>query len=137
MKNEIILKEPQLLTLNEIAELLPKLDLFIQWANDVKEYAKEQALKGKKINGYKLVNGRPTRKWLNENEAIKTLSALGFTGEQILETKLLSPAKIEMLLGKDNFLKELNQLVNSESKTINLVEVSDKREEIIVNKKGE
>ena len=134
MKNEIILKEPATLSLDEIAEILPKLDQLIEWANSVREYAKEQALKGEKINGYKLVNGRPTRKWLNEPEVIKVLNTLGYSKEQILETKLLSPAKIETLLGKDNFFKELNKLVNSESKTINLVELSDKREEIIIKK---
>ncbi len=134
MKNEVILKEPATLSLDEIAGILPKLDQIIEWANSVREYAKQQALKGEKIQGYKLVNGRPTRKWVNEELVIGKLTELGYSSEKILETKLLTPAKIETLLGKDRFFKEFNELVNSESKTINLVELSDKREEIIIKK---
>ena len=134
MKNEVILKELATLSLDEIAGILPKLDQIIEWANSVREYAKQQALKGEKIQGYKLVNGRPTRKWVNEELVIGKLTELGYSSEKILETKLLTPTKIESLLGKDRFFKEFNELVNSESKTINLVELSDKREEIIIEK---
>ena len=134
MKNEVILKEPATLSLDEIAGILPKLDQIIEWANSVREYAKQQAITGEKIQGYKLVNGRPTRKWVNEELVIGKLTELGYSSEKILETKLLTPTKIESLLGKDRFFKEFNELVNSESKTINLVELSDKREEIIIKK---
>ncbi len=56
-------KEPDLLSNDEIAEILPQLEKLTAWAGDVKEYALKQAINGEEFNGYKLVEGRSIRKY--------------------------------------------------------------------------
>ena len=55
-------KEPSLLTHQEIGEVLDKADALSAWAEDVKSFAFKEALSGHNIPGYKLVEGRSTRK---------------------------------------------------------------------------
>lgn len=51
---------------SEIEAILEKADALASWANDVKEYALSQALSGKQWTGYKIVEGRSTRKYTDE-----------------------------------------------------------------------
>ena len=37
--------------------VVPRLDDLVSWANDIKEYALQQALSGTKYDGYKVVEG--------------------------------------------------------------------------------
>ena len=45
---------------SEIAAILPQIDTLVSWAEDIKTYARDQALIGVKFPGYKLVEGRMT-----------------------------------------------------------------------------
>jgi hypothetical protein len=44
-------KKPPLLEQTEIEEILSKVEQFISWANDVKDYALQQAMSGKRRAG--------------------------------------------------------------------------------------
>jgi len=44
-------QDPNLLSIEEIAGILGQVDDVIKWANDIKEYALEEALKGVKFPG--------------------------------------------------------------------------------------
>ena len=71
-------KEPPVLTDEEVVEVLTKVDGLISWANDVKEYAFQEALKGKKWDGFKLVEGRATRKYTDEGKVASVVEKAGF-----------------------------------------------------------
>jgi hypothetical protein len=60
-----------------------------------------------KVPGYKLVAKRGTRQWANEDDAIK------FLGDKAFESKLISVAQAEKLVGKKNFPQELAVSVSS------------------------
>ena len=70
--------EPSALTTEEIAGILPKLDLLTDWANALKDYALDQALSGVKYDGYKLVAGRSVRKFRSEADACLKSKAAGY-----------------------------------------------------------
>ena len=70
--------DPNLLSDEEIAEILGKVDQFISWANDVKDYALEQALSGKHYDGFKVVEGRSTRKYTDETKVAEIVSSAGY-----------------------------------------------------------
>lgn len=59
---ELDFKKPPILTDEEVEDALDKIDDLIAWANDIKDYALDAALKGKVWNRYKLVEGRSIRK---------------------------------------------------------------------------
>ena len=91
---------PNLMTLEEIAELLPKLDELKRWATDLQDFALKQAEAGERIPGYKLVEGRSNRVWaVDEDDIRRHLHALGLTVAQITTSKLVGIPAIEKLLG--------------------------------------
>lgn len=54
---------PDMMSLDELGELLPMLADLKAWANDVEKYALQQAVNGAKVQGHKVVNGRSVRRW--------------------------------------------------------------------------
>ena len=124
------LKDPNLLTTEELEGLLPLCDELIKWAEDIKELALSKALSGTRINGYKVVEGRALRKWnANEDEVALKLTHLGISQDIIYEKKLASVSKIEKVLGKATFKNALEHLTIKPQGKPTLVESSDKRPE--------
>ena len=115
---------PPLLDDEEIVEILGKVDKLIAWANDVKEYALQEAVGGRDWPGYKLVAGRSIRKYVNEKEVAEAVEATGY--DPYLK-KLLPITDMEKMLGKKKFEEILGKLVvKPEGKPV-LVKADDKR----------
>lgn len=90
---------PESLTMEQLVKVLNGAEFVDCWIKSVEQYAEDQAKKGIKIPGYKLVKKRSTRKWINENEVIASLKAK--YGQKIFaEPELLSPAQMEKMIGK-------------------------------------
>ena len=98
---------PPLLEDEEIVEILGKVDKLVSWANDVKEYALQEAIDGKAWDGWKLVEGRSVRKYTNEKEVAEAAEAAGFNPYQ---QKLLTITDMEKLMGKKKFEEILGEL---------------------------
>ena len=119
---------PGNLTAMEISAILPRIDSLTAWASDVREYALRQALLGKKFPGYKVVEGRSVRKYLDEASVAK---AVIDAGKDPYEKRLLGVTAMTALLGgKKHFDEVLGKLtVRSSGKPV-LVPETDKRREI-------
>jgi hypothetical protein len=118
--------DPPLLTDEEVEEVLGKVDELASWAEEVKAYALDEALKGKKWNGYKVVEGRSIRKYSNESEVAKTVEDAGFDP---YEKKLLSITEMQKRIGKSKFIELLDKFVVKPQGKPTLVQESDKRPE--------
>ena len=101
-----------------------KLQIFI---NAVKERAYEDAKRGLKVEGYKLVPQRTSRQWKNEHQAMKKAKAV--LGEEAFTApKLLSPAQFEKKFKKTkSAMKWLDQNVEKKPGGVTLAKDSDKR----------
>lgn len=118
----------ELLSDEDIASLLPQLEGFIEWANDVKELALNKALKGTHFIGYKLVEGKSNRKYTSEDEVANKVIEAGFDP---YEKKILSITAMQSLLGgKKKFDELLGGLVYKPQGKLALVPESDKRPEV-------
>ena len=115
---------PPLLEDEEVVEILGKVDKLVSWANDVKEYALQEAVAGKEWEGYKLVEGRSIRKYTNEKEVAKAAEAAGFDP---FEKKLLSITEMEKMMGKKKFQEILGKLCIKPAGKPVLVGADDKR----------
>lgn len=113
-----------LLTVEEIAEILGKIDDLISWGSDIKEFALSESLKGIHYPGYKLVEGRSNRKLTDEDEVIKILEA---NGVDPYERKLISISEITKRIGKAKFIELIDKYVYKPAGKPTLVEDSDKR----------
>lgn len=124
-------KRPALLSLEEVAETLELSARLVKWAELVKAYALDQALSGANIPGYKLVEGRSSRGFAAEDEAvISTLTEAGYNREDLIISKLRTVADMEKFLGKKAFNELLDNMVTKTTGTPTLVPISDKRPEI-------
>ena len=115
---------PATLEDDEIAAILIKADELAAWAADVKEFALQQALSGVKYDGFKIVEGRSNRKYIDENAVADTVKKAGFDP---YEPKLLGITAMEKLLGRKKFAEILNGLVEKPQGKPALVPETDKR----------
>lgn len=115
---------PALLEDDEIADILGKVDMLTAWANDVKEYALQQAVSGKEWSGWKLVEGRSNRKYTSETIVAATVEGAGFDP---YERKVLGVTAMQKLLGKSRFEELLAPYIEKPQGKPTLVPDSDKR----------
>ena len=102
---------PDLLSDEDIADILGRLDDLTGWANKVKEYALSEARdRKKKWPGWKLVEGKSNRKLTDEGEAMRLLEEAGYTEAQYLKPKEIQGfTNLEKLVGR----KKLAELLKS------------------------
>ena len=117
------MRDPEILSNEEIAALLPHLATIKNWCDSVARHAEKLALSGVPIDGYKLVSSRTNRRWSDDEEAIKAMTLL--TNEPVMSRKPISPSKAVAMLGKD--CDSVNALIVKPEGKPTLVPVSDRR----------
>lgn len=122
---------PDLLTDDEIEDILEKVDALTSWANSVRDYALEAALKGKRWTNFKLVEGRSIRKYSDEDAVAEAAKSAGYT--DIFKKTLIGITEMERLMGKKNFVDILGDLVHKPPGKPTLVPMTDKRPAITAN----
>jgi hypothetical protein len=123
--------EPTLMTNDEIAAALDRIDLVKTWINAIEAYALEKALAGERFTGYKLVEGRSNRKIEDQQGAMSTLRAAGFEDSVFIRpVELKTITDLERALKKKNFETLLGKFVIKPQGKPCLVPVSDSRPEL-------
>lgn len=121
--------EPGLMSLEDIAQILPHFSTIKSWINSVEEFALEAALKGNTIPGYKLVEGKSNRKFKSDEEVRKALKEAGIPEDSYLKPRELKTiTDLEKTLTKKGFKTILGDLVIKPEGKPTLVEESDARE---------
>lgn len=121
--------EPGLMSLDDIAKLLPHFSTIKSWISSVEEFALEAALEGDIIPGFKVVEGRSVRKISNVAEAMARLEGNGIPAENYLKpAELKTITDLEKTLTKKGFKTILGDLVIKPEGKPTLVEESDPRE---------
>ena len=126
-------QDPPLLSDEETADVLSRAIELQSWASDVQTYALEQARDhDKKWPGWKLVEGRSNRQYVDKGTAAKALQAAGYKEDDIFEKVLLGITAMEKLLGKKRFAELLTkaELVVKPPGKPTLVPENDKRAEL-------
>ncbi len=115
------------MTYEEMAQILPKLDMLRDWAESVKDYALDQALRGARIPGYKLVEGRSVRKFRSEADACLKIKTAGFNP---YITKMKGLTELQREMGRKKFDEICGEELIKPAGKPALVPVTDKRPEI-------
>jgi hypothetical protein len=87
-----------------LAEALQLTGVLSDWVNKVQEAATEKLLAGESIPGWKLVEGRSTRKWTDDEAVKSALREAGLRLSDITETKLCGIPAIEKLIKRNKKL---------------------------------
>lgn len=123
-------RNEQLLSDEEIADILDKVDGLVSYANKVKAYALAEALNGRKWPGYKVVEGTSRRKISDADKVVKTLIEHGIEEDRLYKPKeLLGLTDLTSLLGQKNFKEWLSKYIVKPQGKPALVPESDKRPE--------
>jgi len=123
--------DPELMTDEEVADVLTRVEQLVEWANSVKEYALKQAIENKKIwPGFKLVEGTSRRKWIDDEEKIAETIFSKFpeaSEDEIYTMKLKTISDIEKLYGKKKVAEALSEVIIKPQGKPTLVSADDKR----------
>lgn len=95
---ELVFPDVKGLSVDTVKKVLDYKDRIEDWMEAVSAYAQTILETGGDIPGYELGKKRANRKWINEDEALVSFADLG---EQAFKVKLLSPAQMEKIAGKD------------------------------------
>lgn len=121
-------KDANLLTDEELADVLTRVDPLKKYADKVAEYALSEALGGHAIPGYKIVEGRSRRMYTSELDAADILTGAGYQSDKIYQpTKLLSITDMQKLLTKKKFDALLGKVIEKPPGKPTLAPESDKR----------
>lgn len=122
----------------EIAEILGKIDRLTKFAEDIKDSALTKALDGEEIPGWKVVEGRSIRKYVgSEEEIVRQCEGAGYDQALLYERNLLTITNMEKLMGKKQFAEVLGAYVEKPEGKPTLAPESDKRPAITNNSAAE
>lgn len=115
---------PPTLSPEEIAEILPQLDQLTSWADDLKSWALQEAVKGTTFPGYKLVEGRSNRRFTDENTVAKIITDAGYDA---WERKLQTITSLTKQMGRKTFNELLGSYIEKPMGKPVLVPATDSR----------
>lgn len=117
----------------ELEKWLPYADTMIAWGKDVKDAAHRLLDQGGRVPGWKLVNGRQTRSWVDEEKTLRYFSKIGLPVPARHIKKIVSPAQAEKALKSAGLPDELPKaLVDSRPSGTTLAPESDKRPAVVL-----
>jgi len=93
----------------QVSDYLAQAELLEAWIDSVRVLAYDMLENNVKVPGFKLVAKRGTRQWVNDAAPVELL------GDKAYESKLISVAQAEKLVGKKNFPSDLAVSVSSGS----------------------
>ena len=121
-------RSPDLLSNEQIAELLRKVGPLKTWITNLEAYALEQAQAATPIPGFKVVEGRSLRQIPDQKAAIEALQKSGLAEDSYLRPRELKTiSDLEKLLTKKGFNTLLGEYVVKPQGKPTLVEDTDPR----------
>lgn len=117
-----------ILTDNEIGDLLIRGAELVSWYKDLEAYALNAILNDKEIPGWKAVAGRSNRTFTDQDAALKAVIAAGYDESLVYERKAKTLTELEKLMGKAEFAEKIGQFVTKPIGKPTLAPMSDKRE---------
>lgn len=123
-------QDPELLTDEEISDILTRAPQLVEWINSITEYAQRRAIENDKIwPGFKLVAGISKRKWADENTVVEAIFSRfpEATEDQVFNTKLRTISDLEKTFGKKRVAEVLSDVIIKPQGKPTLVPDSDKR----------
>lgn len=120
-------KKPPLISNEEMGEYLKQGTDVAKWLSDLQGVALAECLAGKKVPGWKAVEGRGSRDWTDMDAAFKILTDGGIAEAVLWERKPLTLAQVEKTVGKKEFQELVGGMVVKKPGNPALVVETDKR----------
>jgi hypothetical protein len=125
--------DPKLLSIEEIAGIIPKLPLLEMFVKAVHDFSYARLLSGESIPGFKLVKGKPSRVYTDPAAIKQKLIEAGWDEEKIItppkERTLLALTALEKVLKKKPFTELVGPYITVKHASPAMAPDTDKREE--------
>ena len=118
-----------ILTPAEMGEVLQRGETLVAWYETIKAKALESLLNGEKIPGYKVVEGRSSRCWTDQDKALDKLQESGIDRAIIYDSVPKSLAQLEKVLGVAKFKEMVGEYVTKPMGKPTLAPENDSRRE--------
>jgi len=115
---------PDNLSMADVAAIYSKIKLINGFLKSIEARMFNTLATGGTVAGYKLIKGRRSRSWNNESKALEILEKV--LGDKAYEKKLLTPAKAEKALGKED-RKLLEEYISTEEGKPSIAEESNEK----------
>lgn len=119
--------EPATLSDKELGEWLQKLEGLASYAKDLEEYAQQALLDGRSLPGWKLVQGRSTRKWTDQDAAFRQMEHDGIDEAMLYTRTPISLTAAEKMIGKKKFAETMSAFITRAPGAPKLAAASDPR----------
>lgn len=124
-----VFKQPGLIPLSELAEILPTLNRISSWIDAVFAFVSSEAINhGVPIPGYKVVEGRSKRVFTDTKAVVDVAVQNGYT--DLYKQTLITLTEFEKMMGKKKFAELLGEYVAKPPGKLALVPESDPREPV-------
>lgn len=124
-----VFKQPGLIPISELAEILPTLNRISSWIEAVFAFVSSEAINhGVPIPGYKVVEGRSKRVFTDTKAVVDTAVQNGYT--DLYKQSLITLTEFEKMMGKKKFNELLGEYVAKPPGKLALVPESDPREPV-------
>lgn len=127
-----VFKQPGLIPIAELAEILPTLNRISVWIESVFAFVSSEAINhGIPIPGYKVVEGRSKRVFTDTKAVVDTAVQNGYT--DLYKQQLITLTEFEKMMGKKRFAELLGEYVAKPPGKLALVPESDPRPAVDLN----
>ena len=109
IEDDFGMKQPPLLTDEEVGQALTHGRRLKTWLSDLEEYALTACLNGSDVPGWKAVEGRAVRAWTDQDAAFKAAKLAGVPEEMLYKREPVSLAQLEKIMGKKAFAETFTQ----------------------------
>ena len=131
-----VFKQPGLIPINELAEILPTLNRISSWIEAVFAFVSSEAINhGVPIPGYKVVEGRSKRVFTDTKAVVDTAVQNGYT--DLYKQTLITLTEFEKMMGKKKFNELFGQYVAKPPGKLALVPESNPREPVDLTTPGQ
>ena len=131
-----VFKQPGLIPISELAEILPTLNRISSWIEAVFAFVSSEAINhGVPIPGYKVVEGRSKRVFTDTKAVVDTAVQNGYT--DLYKQTLITLTEFEKMMGKKKFNELFGQYVAKPPGKLALVPESDPREPVDLTTPGQ
>lgn len=131
-----VFKQPGLIPISELAEILPTLNRISSWIEAVFAFVSSEAINhGVPIPGYKVVEGRSKRVFTDTKAVVDVAVQNGYT--DLYKQTLITLTEFEKMMGKKKFNELLGEYVAKPPGKLALVPESDPREPVDLTTPGQ
>ena len=128
----VVFKSPSLVSIEELAAVLPTLNRISAWIEAVFSFLSSEAINhGTHVPGYKVVEGRSKRVFTDVKSVVDTAIANGYT--DLYKQELITLTEFEKMMGKKKFAELLGEYVAKPPGKLALVPESDSRPPVELN----